>query len=65
VQLEKMLDNDPAFAQELTKLLPATTGETYNATLTGSGAIAQGTGAKAVGAGGVMVGGSVTGRYWR
>jgi hypothetical protein len=61
VQLEKMLTNDPAFAQELAKLLPAATGESYNANLTGSGAIAQGKGAQAVGAGGIMVGGNVSG----
>lgn len=61
VQLEKMLVNDPAFAQELAKLLPTATQESYNATLIGNGAIAQGTGATAVGAGGVMVGGNVTG----
>jgi hypothetical protein len=39
---------------------PGTT--TYQATLTGDGAIAQGPGARAVGAGGVVVGGNNTGR---
>jgi len=40
---------------------PAADGKTYNATLTGSGAIAQGPGATAVGAGGVAVRGNNTG----
>jgi len=61
VQLEKMLTNDPKFAEELSKLLPSAAGEAYNATLTGDGAIAQRTGAKAVGAGGIMIGGNVSG----
>lgn len=61
VALEEILEDDPDFAQELAKLLPATSGESYNATLTGNGAIAQGTGAKAVGAGGVLIEGDVKG----
>ncbi len=61
VQLEKMLTNDPKFAEELSKLLPLAAGEVYNAHLDGDGAIAQGAGAKAVGAGGIMIGGNVSG----
>ena len=38
---------------------PPTTGATYQATLTGSGAIAQGPGAVAAGAGGIAVGGGI------
>jgi hypothetical protein len=41
---------------------PAPSGPTYQATLTGSGAIAQGQGAAAVGAGGIAVGGDYVGR---
>lgn len=63
-QLEKLLENDEAFAQELDALVKEARKvdvTSMSATLTGSGAIAQGENAKAVGAGGVMVGGSVTG----
>ena len=51
---------DESFASELSKLLEAV-GDTYKASLTGDGAIAQGAGAKAVGKGGVMIGGDVSG----
>lgn len=40
---------------------PPRSGTTYNATVTGDGAIAQGRGAQAVGKGGVIIGGSNTG----
>ena len=59
-QLKKIMAEDQSFAIELGKLLEAA-GDTYNATLTGNGAIAQGAGAKAVGQGGVMIGGDVGG----
>lgn len=61
VALEEILEDDPAFGAELQKLLPAASGESYNATLTRDGAIAQGQNARAVGAGGIMVGGNVSG----
>jgi hypothetical protein len=41
--------------------LVASSGDSYQATLIGSGAIAQGKGAQAVGAGGVMIGGNNSG----
>lgn len=47
--------------EQAAKERPPKAGTSYQATLTGSGAIAQGAGAKSVGAGGVMVGGSVGG----
>ena len=59
-QLKKAMTEDETFATELGKLLEAA-GDTYKASLTGDGAIAQGAGAKAVGAGGVMIGGNVDG----
>ncbi len=59
-QLKSLLKEDPAFLQELTRLLESAGGSSQ-ATLTGDGAIAQGTCAKAVGAGGVLIEGSVTG----
>jgi hypothetical protein len=59
-QLKKALADDDSFATELSKLLEAA-GDTYKASLTGDGAIAQGSGAKAVGKGGVMIGGNVDG----
>ena len=59
-QLKKLMADDQSFATELSQLLEAA-GDTYAASLTGDGAIAQGTGAKAVGAGGVMIGGNVDG----
>jgi hypothetical protein len=59
-QLKKLMAEDESFANELSKLLEAA-GDTYKATLTGGGAIAQGTGAKAVGERGVMIGGDVSG----
>lgn len=62
-QLLKILEADPDLASELDKLLGSVGRSTsYQATLTGSGAIAQGPGAVAAGAGGVAVGGNVTGR---
>ncbi len=63
-QLEKLLDNDEAFKQQLNALVEKAkqvTVTNMSATLTGNGAIAQGNNAKAVGAGGVMIGGDVTG----
>jgi len=59
-QLKKAMTEDESFATELSKLLEAA-GDTYKASLTGDGAIAQGAGAKAVGKGGVMVDGDVSG----
>ena len=61
-QLKKVMAEDNSFAIDLSKILEAA-GDTYKATLTGSGAIAQGSGAKAVGQGGVMIGGDVTGNF--
>lgn len=58
-QLEKLLETDQAFADQLEKLVKeAKQDTTYNATLTGDGAIAQGNGAKAIGKGGVYIGGN-------
>ena len=59
-QLKKALSEDESFAMELSKLLE-TVGNSYKASLTGNGAIAQGVGTRAVGQGGVMIGGNVTG----
>jgi hypothetical protein len=59
-QLKKAMAEDNSFATELGKLLEAA-GDEYKASLTGDGALAQGTGAKAVGKGGVMIDGSVSG----
>lgn len=69
--LAEAIVSAPALASQLKALLTqygqasqqrvAPAGPRYQATLTGSGAIAQGPGATAVGAGGVMVGGSVGG----
>lgn len=62
-QLQKLLENDAAFAQQIEKLVKEAQGgiTTYAATQGDGGAIAQGPGAKAVGKSGVMVGGNVTG----
>jgi hypothetical protein len=70
-QLAEAIVAAPALARQLKTLLAqygqasqkraAPSGPRYQATLHGSGAIAQGSGAKAVGAGGVMVGGNVGG----
>jgi hypothetical protein len=63
-QLEKLLENDEAFAQKLDALVKEAKKvdlTSMSATLTGDGAIAQGENAKAAGAGGVMVGGNVSG----
>ena len=60
-------DKDPEVMEQAQKLwdllksLGLSGGTSYQATLTGSGAIAQGPGAVAAGAGGVAVGGSVQG----
>ncbi len=61
VQLKKLLEADPAFAAEISRLLRAAGEGVYFAHQSGNGAIAQGPGAKAVGAGGVMIGGNVSG----
>ncbi|NPA91015.1 MAG: hypothetical protein GXO55_06165 [Chloroflexi bacterium] len=62
VQVEKALQQDPTFLAELRDLLEAARSEThYQATLHGSGAIAQGPAAKAVGERGVLVEGDVQG----
>jgi hypothetical protein len=58
-QLKKAMAEDESFATDLSKLLEAA-GDTYKASLTGDGAIAQGTGARAVGKRGVMIDGSVS-----
>lgn len=60
LQLKKALEEDQPFALDLEKLLKAA-GVTFDATLTGDGAIALGNGAVAVGAGGVHVGGNALG----
>ncbi len=61
-QLKKLLENDEAFARQLEKLVnEAQQVTTYNATLTGDGAIAQGNGATAVGKGGILIEGDVNG----
>lgn len=61
-QLKKLLENDEAFARKLEKLVgEAKQVTTYNATLTGDGALAQGNGATAVGKGGVYIGGKASG----
>ena len=60
VQLKELLEADAAFAASLSRLLEAAS-STYQASLHGDGAIAQGPGAKAVGKGGVMIGGDVKG----
>jgi hypothetical protein len=59
-QLKKIMAEDQSFAMDLGKLLESA-GDTYKASLTGNGAIAQGAGAKAVGQRGVMIGGDVSG----
>jgi hypothetical protein len=64
VQLKKAMKKDETFAAELATLLKeaeAAAPATYQATVHGSGAIAQGSGAVAAGAGGVAVGGNVGG----
>ena len=53
---------DEAFAAEIAKLVDeAKAGTSYQATLIGDGAIAQGPGATAAGKGGIAVGGDVHG----
>ena len=62
VQVQKALERDGEFLTELRRLLEAVGSEThYQATLKGSGAIAQGKGAKAVGERGVLIEGEVHG----
>jgi len=61
-QLREILKADPDLASELDALLAAAGGRpTYQATVHGSGAIAQGPGAVAAGAGGTAVGRDVHG----
>jgi hypothetical protein len=61
-QLRKILEADPELAAELDRLVDAAQrGPSYQATVHGSGAIAQGPGAVAAGAGGIAVGGNVHG----
>ena len=60
-QLQKLLENDEAFTHQLEKLVSeAKQVTTYNATLSGDGAIAQGNGATAIGKGGAYIGGSIS-----
>jgi hypothetical protein len=59
-ELKKVMAEDEPFATELSKLLEAA-GDSYQATVTGEGSIAQGTGARAVGARGVMIEGGMQG----
>lgn len=62
VQLRKLLDEDPHFLKVIQEHIDSADSQsTYNAQLTGSGAIAQGTGSQAVGAGGIAIGGNMTG----
>lgn len=62
LQVRKILEADAALAAELNRLIEAARrGPSYQATVTGSGAIAQGRGAVAAGADGVAVGGDVNG----
>ena len=67
-ELEAAVQADPEFAAQLKKLLAgyeeaakAYAGDSYQATLTGSGAIAQGAGARAAGERAVQVGGNAGG----
>jgi hypothetical protein len=60
-QLDKLVANGFIELKWGKDELVARSGDSYQATLNGSGAIAQGTGAKAVGAGGVMIGGHNSG----
>jgi hypothetical protein len=64
LQIRKILEADAALAAELDRLVEtARRGSSYQATVTGSGAIAQGRGAVSAGAGGVAVGGDVHGDF--
>jgi hypothetical protein len=60
-QLKKLLAEDEAFAAEIAGLLEGLKGDSYKASVQGSGAVAQGPGAVAAGAGGVAVGRDVQG----
>ena len=58
IQLRKILESDPALAAEIAGLVKeAQTAATYNATVTGGGAISQGQGNVTAGQGGTAVGG--------
>ena len=64
-QLEKLLENDEAFAKQLAELVEAAKNQqggstSYSANVKGGGAIAQGDGAVAVGQGGVHIGGNAS-----
>ena len=59
-QIKKLLAADPALAEQLAALVPASA-TSYRAELHGSGAIAQGPGATAVGERGVYIGGNASG----
>jgi hypothetical protein len=61
VQLKKLLEEDSAFAEEISRLLKPVAEGGYSAQLHGDGALAQGQDAKAVGVGGMMIGGNVSG----
>lgn len=62
LHLRKLLEADPALASELARMVNAAGREAiYQATVYGSGAVAQGSGAVAAGAGGLAVGGDVKG----
>jgi hypothetical protein len=61
-QVKKLLEAEPALAEELARLLgPETAGTSYRAEVHGSGAVAQGEGAVAAGAGGMAFGGGAHG----
>jgi predicted negative regulator of RcsB-dependent stress response len=60
VQLKKALQEDDGFAKQLASLVEKAEAS-YNATLKGDGAIAQGNNATAVGKGGINIGGGVSG----
>ena len=62
VELEDILLADPQLFEELAELLKAAGDtQTYQASIIGDGAVAQGNGAVAAGKGSVAVGGNVTG----
>jgi hypothetical protein len=60
-QLDKLVANGFIQFKPAQETTAASAGSSYQATLTGNGAIAQGTGATAVAAGGVFVGGNNSG----
>jgi hypothetical protein len=62
LQVKKLLEAEPALAEELAGLLgPEAAGTSYRAEVHGSGAVAQGPGAVAAGAGGMAFGGGAHG----